>query len=146
MRCYGYFMRRIRKKNDSEDRNFMLKMAPIIDKELLNGLSVKIFNKPFAQTIGYVFFEGDTPIGISSFLADKKQSEIICIGILSEYRGRGLGDFFTRSILLRLSEVGERIVVDYPSGYFTKFGFFESDGKMVVDSKNLTFPSECGGK
>ncbi len=125
----------------------MLRMSPCVEKKLLNELNNKIFGKDYEHTIGYIFYEQDTPIGISMFLANSEVSVIFSVGLIEEARKKGYGDFFTRSIMLRLSEVGEKIEIKYISDYYKKFGFIEVDGKMVINSEKLIFPSDCcGGK
>lgn len=123
----------------------MLKMTPTNDITLINGLSHSIYGKDYAKTVAYVFFDDETPIGFADFFADEEESVIYSVGLTAKYRKRRYGDFFTRSILLRLGEVGERIRITYVSDYFEKFGFTKDEKGMLVQSEKLVFPSECGG-
>ncbi len=122
----------------------MLSYTATNDKELLDGLNSEIFRLPFDGQIGYVLFDGQAPVGIASVSVTPEVSVLKSVGILPSHRGKRYGDFFTRSLLYGCSGVSEKLVVAYSDGYFEKFGFVEKDGKMEIESKNLTFPCECG--
>lgn len=121
----------------------MLNMLPSNDKTLLDELSYSLCSKPFSGAVGYIFYADGTPVGVAH-LSVSAMSSIDFIGVLPAYRKKGYGDFFTRSILFRLSQISEKICIKYVSGYYNKFGFV-SDGKnMYVDSDSLKFEPACG--
>ena len=68
------------------------------------------------------------------------------IGILEEYRGRRIGDFFTRSLINTVSYATDVIEIAYKSDYFKKFGFTEGERGMTIVADDLTFPCECKGE
>lgn len=115
------------------------------DTELLTDLYKKIFSRNPDFVIGYVLYEDDIPVGIANLKVNPKVSEMKEIGLLPEKRNKGFGDFFTRCLLLRLSEVSEKIIT-YKNQYFYKFGFVDKDDKMAIDSKKIDFPSTCKHK
>ncbi|NCA92197.1 hypothetical protein EOM82_02965 [bacterium] len=115
------------------------------DTELLTDLYKKIFSRNPDFVIGYVLYEDDIPVGIANLKVNPKVSEMKEIGLLPEKRNKGFGDFFTRCLLLRLSEVSEKIIT-YKNQYFYKFGFVDEDNKMAIDSKKIDFPSTCKHK
>jgi hypothetical protein len=121
----------------------MLTISPSNDKEVLNNLSKSIFNSNFEGNVGYILTLGNVPIGIAKINCSQKISSLSQIGILQEYRKQKYGDFFARSILLRLSTVSDKIEIYCINDYFKKFGFIEKKGKLVVSSNDLVFPSEC---
>lgn len=115
------------------------------DTELLTDLYQKIFSRNPDFVIGYVLYEDDIPVGIANLKVNPKVSEMKEIGLLPEKRKKGFGDFFTRCLLLRLSEVSEKIIT-YKHQYFYKFGFVDEGEKMVIDGKKIDFPSTCKHK
>ncbi len=116
----------------------MLNMLPTNDRKLLGSMSFKIFSSPFEGDIGYIFYEDDKPIGFAKLVVGDT-SIISAIGILPDYRGKGYGDFFTRSILFRLTQISRKIVVNYIDDYYLKFGFIPKDNIMEIESYKLTF-------
>ena len=121
----------------------MLSIEATNDKEVLDALSQKIFGKAFDGGVGFVLYNENTPIGIAKVLVKDEVATISGIGIVPEERGKGYGDFLTRSLMFNLSEVTRKIVADATCNYFLKFGFEEIDGKMVVESKDIIFPRKC---
>lgn len=119
----------------------MLNMIPTNDQKLLDSLSYKIFTTPFQGDIGYVFYKDDESVGFAKLIIGDT-SCISAIGILPEYRGKGLGDFFTRSILFRLSQISRFIKVNYIEDYFLRFGFQKKDNIMEIASEKLVFTDE----
>jgi len=63
--------------------------------------------------------------------------------IMPQYRGKGYGDFFTRSLMNIFIDVTDYIVSEYVDDYFLKFGFVTRGDVMVVESEKLTFPRKC---
>jgi|AGTN01.3.fsa_nt_gi hypothetical protein len=124
----------------------MIKLIPTNDKELLDLLSGSIFDKPFDGAVGFVLYADEKPVGAARFIINKGNSVIKSIGIIPEERGKGYGDFLTRSIMDNLSRVGKKIYIDYFSPYFYQFGFGRRGERMVVASEKLVFPKKCGGK
>lgn len=112
------------------------------DKELIDNLTEKIYGERFGFVIGYVFYEDDEPIGIANLTVTPTIAEIKSIGILPDKRNKGFGNFFSRCLLLRLSEVSEKIIV-YKNDYFYQFGFVLEGEKMSIDSEKIEFPSDC---
>ena len=123
----------------------MLKIEPITDKTLLNKLSLDIFDKEFGADVGFVLFSGNEAAGLAKIKVSPFVSHIIEVGIIKEDRGKGFGDFLTRSLLNALTFVSEKIAVSYISPYFDKFGFEQNGEEMVVEAENLVFPRKCGG-
>lgn len=122
----------------------MLSYTATNDYGLLDKLNRQIFNVPFAGQIGYVLYDGDIPVGIASLSVSPDVSVLKSVGIIPSQRGKKYGDFFTRSLLYGCSGVSEKLVVAYSDEYFVKFGFTDKGGNMEIESKNLTFPCECG--
>jgi hypothetical protein len=117
-------------------------MLPTNDKKLLDKLSYEIFAKPFQGDIGYVFYENDEAVGFAR-LEVGDTSTIIEVGVLNEHRKKGLGDFFTRSILFRLSQISRYIRIGYKSSYYLPMGFdYDEDGMKIAAGK-LVFPHNC---
>lgn len=112
------------------------------DKEIIESLTQEIYGKKLDMVIGYVFYEDEKPAGIANLVVTPEVSEIKSIGILPSRRKNGFGNFFTRCLLLRLSEVSEKIVT-YNDDYFYQFGFTQEGKKMSIDSNKIDFPSDC---
>lgn len=116
----------------------MLNMKPTNDKKLLDSLSFKALSQPFEGNIGYVFYKDEEPLGFAKFEIGET-STIIAIAILKEHRKKGYGDFFTRSVLFRLTQISRTIEIDYYSDYFLQFGFKKKGEKMEINSDCLVF-------
>ncbi len=123
----------------------MLSYGVSNDTELLEKLYQKIFGKKPDFSVGYVFYEDGVPLGIADLKVTPEVSEIKEVGLISEIRKRGLGDFFTRCIMLRLSEVSKKIIT-YKDSYFYQFGFVDEGEKMAILSEKIDFPSNCKHK
>lgn len=123
----------------------MLEFYASNDKGLLDRLCVNIFGHKFVGNVGYILLYKDEPIGIAKLMTRPDESHISFVGILKEHRKMGFGDFFTRSLMNTLSYVSEKIVVDYVSDYFLKFGFKQLEDRMEIVSRYIVFPSKCKG-
>lgn len=121
----------------------MLSFAPTNDKSLLNTLSNEIFGCDYEGDIGFVLKKEDTSLGLAKIYCTDEKSILLKLGILPLCRHNGFGDFFTRSLLLRMSKVSSKIVINYSSEYFEKFGFTGKEGKMFIDSEKMVFPCNC---
>lgn len=122
----------------------MLNILPSNDKRLLDELTCALCAKTFPATVGYVLYADGKAAGIAHVEVNET-STIKFVGILSAYRKKGYGDFFTRSLLFRLSAISRRIRIAYISGYYTRFGFVAdgADG-MIAESSDIRFDSSCG--
>lgn len=123
----------------------MLKFCAVCDKDLLNGLHQEIFGTVYPKDIGYVLYDGNTPIGIAMMTVKEDISTLHSVGILEKFRKNKNGDFFTRSLIWGMSQASPKVVIDYENTYFEKFGFSKNNGKMVADSEKIVFPCECHG-
>ena len=121
----------------------MLKFAATNDKALLDKLSLAATGVPFDGTVGYVLTLNDVGIGVAKLQVSPEVSTIVSVAVVPELRGRGLGDFFTRSLMNVLIDVTERIETAYQSEYFVQFGFRANERGMTIESKDLTFPHAC---
>lgn len=121
----------------------MLSIDATNDKELLDGLSQRIFGKPYNGGAGFVLYSDDKPAGIARITVEDDVAYLQNIGIVPEERGKGYGDFITRALMNNLSQVVRRIVAVSVCNYFLKFGFEQIDGRMEIDSKDIVFPRKC---
>ncbi len=120
----------------------MLEYGVTDDRELIDSLAQRIFGKSIDIAIAYIFYENEKPIGIAQLKVTPDLSEIVLVGMLPEKRKKGFGNFFTRCLLLRLSEVSRKILA-YNDEYFYQFGFVLEEDKMSIESINIDFPSDC---
>ncbi|HHU43830.1 MAG: GNAT family N-acetyltransferase [Bacillota bacterium] len=116
----------------------MLSIMPTNDKKLLDKMSNDIFSRHYNGDIGYILYVDEKEAGVAQ-LSIGETSAIMAIGILPDYRKKGYGDFFTRSILFRLSQISQKIKINYVDDYYTKFGFKKKNDYMEIDSKDLEF-------
>ena len=121
----------------------MLSLGASNDKIILNELHNAIFGSDIVGEVGYLLYLSDKAIGVAKLRVTTEEMHILEVGILEEYRGKGYGDFFTRSLMNIFIDVTDRIVSDYVNEYFLKFGFVQSGDVMVVESEKLTFPRKC---
>ncbi|MBQ8178262.1 MAG: GNAT family N-acetyltransferase [Clostridia bacterium] len=121
----------------------MLSLGASNDKNLLNSLHNAIFGVDMEGSVGYLLYVADKPIGVAKLRVTPEEMHIIEVGLLEEYRGKGYGDFFTRSLMNIFIDVTDYIYSDYLDDYFLKFGFERKGDVMVVESDKLTFPRKC---
>lgn len=124
----------------------MLEITATNDKELLNSLSINIFGQKFESGVGYVLLENGQAAGLADIFCSEERAVLKSVGIILSKRGKGLGDFFTRSLMLRLSDVSDTIVIPYIDSYYDKFGFMKNNSRMEIDSDKLVFPRACKGE
>lgn len=121
----------------------MISLGATNDKTLNDKLHTAIFSAPLDGDVGYVLNVDGVPAGIAKLIVTPEESHIVRVGILPKLRGKGYGDFFTRSLMNVLIDVTDKIVVDYVSDYYLKFGFVREGDKMVIDAEKLVFPRQC---
>ena len=121
----------------------MLSLGASNDKQLLDALHNAIFGVDMDGNVGYLLYIGDSPVGIAKLRVTPEEMHIIEVGLLKEYRGKGYGDFFTRSLMNIFIDVTDYIYSDYIDDYFLKFGFERKGDVMIVESDKLTFPRKC---
>lgn len=115
----------------SEDKNINCTLIDaIFDGVELDGFSVLLLEDGLAIGIATVALQGLLPV-------------IKRVGILSDYRGKGYGDFFMRSLFFMLSEQSGGVAVSWSHKYFDKFGFKQVEGLNFVSKEDLIFPSYC---
>ena len=101
----------------------MLSLGASNDKTLLNKLHNAIFGVDMVGDVGYLLYLGDQAIGLARLRVNEDEMHILAVGILEEHRGKGYGDFLTRSLMNVFIDVTDRIYADYVDEYFLKFGF-----------------------
>jgi len=120
----------------------MLEIIPTNDAKLLADISVKCLDRPFLKSVGYVLFEDGFAVGIADLTIKADGAYLTSLGIIPQRRGRGLGDFFTRSLLFHMSNVAPTITV-YDDDYFLQFGFTKRGNELAIKSTELNFPRKC---
>lgn len=121
----------------------MLRFTATDDKKLLGRLYEEIFGEEFDRGVGYVLYDGDKPIGIAKMTVRPQTSVLEKVGILPEERGKGNGDFFTRSLIWGMSNVSEEIAIAQRAPYYEKFGFRSEGEIMTCRSSDVVFPCGC---
>ena len=121
----------------------MLSLGVSNDKNLLNSLHNAIFGNDMVGDVGYLLYMGDEPIGVAKLKVTPEEMHVVEVGLVEEYRHKGYGDFFTRSLMNIFIDVTDRIIADYVDDYFIKFGFKQQGDVMVVESDKLVFPRKC---
>ncbi len=121
----------------------MLRYTATDDKILLDWLNNEIFGEDYTKGVGYVLYDGNKPIGIAQMKVSPEFSVLESAGIIPSERGKGNGDFFTRSLIWGMSNVSEELIINAVRPYFAKFGFKEENGVMKCLSKDVVFPCDC---
>ena len=122
----------------------MISFGATNDKRVLDALHNAIFGTPIEGDVGFVLDVDGKPAGIAKLKVTPEESHIVRVGVMPKLRGKGYGDFFTRSLMNVLIDVTDKIVIDYVSDYYLKFGFAEENGTMVIDPEKLVLPHACG--
>lgn len=120
----------------------MLNLDATNDLTLLNTLHNAIFGNDIQGKVGYVFYVDGVPAGVAKLDIDATSATLREVGILKGFRGKGYGDFFTRSLMNCCIDITD-VIYAYKDDYFLKFGFTEDGERMRVDSDKLTFPHAC---
>ncbi|HKL74258.1 MAG TPA: hypothetical protein VJ903_05135, partial [Clostridia bacterium] len=90
----------------------MLSFAPTNDKALLNNLSKSIFDCDYESDVGFVLYQSKESVGLAKISCCTEKSIVLKVGIIPSKRKLGYGDFFTRSLLFRMSKVSEIIEIN----------------------------------
>lgn len=121
----------------------MLSLLYSDDNKINGELNDAIFGSSSSEGFSVLLLEDGIAIGISSVVLDGLLPIITRVGILPEYRNKGYGDFFMRSLFFMLSEQSGGVAVSWQHKYFEKFGFKPSDNLLFVSKEDLKFPSYC---
>ena len=121
----------------------MISFTATNNKVLLNKLYNAVFGSDIPGDVGYVLVVDGIPCGVAKLSVTESVSHIHTVGILPKLRGKGYGDFFTRSLMNVLIDVTDEIVIDYPASYFLQFGFRRDGDEMRIASEDLVFPKKC---
>lgn len=95
------------------------------------------------DTMHLVFILDDKVSGIASARFIEKTVRITYVGLIKEARGKGYGDFLTRSMINKVMDLSDAVEVNVVDDYFIKFGFKVLGNIMRADSKSIVFPSKC---
>lgn len=95
-------------------------------------------------TMNLLFILGDRPEGVAyAKFTDAKTIRIKYVGLREQTRGKGYGDFLTRSMINKVMDLCEKVEVESKDDYFLKFGFQKQNDIMFAYSKDIVFPSKC---
>lgn len=121
----------------------MLTVKTAKNSENIASLAISCgLDELFHDTV-FVLCMDDEVIGVADIEVEET-SRILSVGVLPNLRGRGYGDFFTRTLMFMLSDIATNIEIGYSNSYFIQFGFeYAEDGKMTVETENLVFPHGC---
>lgn len=117
----------------------------ISDREVLDKISKECGVKYNPDcTLNLLFILGDRPSGVAfGRFVNPKTILIEYVGLIDSAKGKGYGDFLTRSMINKVMDLCETVEVNSTDDYFLKFGFVLQENKMVAQSKNIVFPSKC---
>ena len=117
----------------------------ISDVQVLEKISLECGTKYNPEcTLNLLFILGERPSGVAfGRFVDGKTVRIEYVGLIESAKGKGYGDFLTRSMINKVMDLCETVEVESESPYFDKFGFTKIGGKMVAKSKDIVFPSKC---
>ncbi len=95
-------------------------------------------------TLNMALIVGEELCGVCNMrYSDKKTVRLEWVGVREDMRGKGFGDFLTRSSINKAIDISDFIEIATVDGYYEKFGFIEVDGVMRAESKSIIFPSKC---
>ena len=95
------------------------------------------------NTMHLVFILDNEVSGIASAKFVDSAIRITFVGLVLRARGKGYGDFLTRSMINKVMDLAKVVEVDSTDDYFLKFGFKRVNDKMIAESKDIVFPSKC---
>ncbi len=96
-----------------------------------------------SNTMHLVFILENSVSGIASAKYVGGAIRITFVGLVDKARGKGFGDFLTRSMINKVMDIADVVEIDSTSDYFVKFGFTRQENVMVCKSKDIIFPSKC---
>ena len=96
-----------------------------------------------SNTMHLVFIWENSVSGIASAKFIGGAIRITFVGLVDRVRGKGFGDFLTRSMINKVMDIADTVEIDSVSDYFVKFGFIRQGDIMVCKSKDIIFPSKC---
>lgn len=95
-------------------------------------------------TLNMVLIVGEELCGVSNMrYVDPKTIRLEWVGLREDMRGKGFGDFLTRSSINKAIDISEYIEISVFDEYYLKFGFEKCGDKMICESKKVVFPSKC---
>lgn len=95
-------------------------------------------------TLNLLFILEDRPSGVAfGRFVNPKTILIEYVGLIESAKGKGYGDFLTRSMINKVMDLCETVEANSTDDYFLKFGFVLKENKMVARSKDIIFPSKC---
>lgn len=117
----------------------------ISDREVLDKLCLECGGKYDNRcTLNMVLIVGDEPCGVCNMrYVNSTTIRLEWVGVREDMRNKGYGDFLTRSSINKAIDISKFIEISYQSDYYLKFGFEKIDDKMIIESKNVVFPSKC---
>lgn len=127
----------------------MLRISPTNDISLIKPLYREIFGGVFDGDIAFILYDGtlekgEKPVGLAHIKIVEDTVKIKKIGILEKMRNKGMGDFFTRSLLFHYIGAARYIEIEYQDEYFAQFGFKKTEkNTMKIESEKLNFPCNC---
>ncbi|MBQ2715116.1 MAG: hypothetical protein IJF76_05765 [Clostridia bacterium] len=117
----------------------------IDDVEVLEKISAECNHKfDRSCTMNLLFILGDRPsgVGCARYLSSDT-IRIEFVGLIEGARGKGFGDFLTRSMINKVMDLCKVVEVNSKSEYFLKFGFELVGDVMRAKSEKIVFPSKC---
>ena len=123
----------------------MLSLHPLDDEQAITTFNNWSLSPLDGQTIALNVDGRD--VGVLTFtISSDLSAHIRGVFVLPDFRGKGLGDFLTRSMMnsFTLSNMG--VIVDYTdeNDYYSKFGFKQTERGLYVSPEDIVFPSKCG--
>lgn len=123
----------------------MLSLHPLDDKDAESATRSFYGAQISGQTVALNVDGVDA--GILTFtISPDLVAHIKAVAVLPEYRGKGFGDFLTRSMMNSFTLANMGVCVDYDDvgDYYSKFGFRPTDKGLYVSASDIVFPSKCG--
>ena len=123
----------------------MLSLHPLDDQTANTALFAALGRTFDGQTIAVS--ADDTDIGYLNFtISADLTAHIRAVYVLEEFRGKGFGDFLTRSMMNSFTLANIGVCIDYAddNDYFGKFGFKKTEKGLYVSPEDIVFPSKCG--
>ena len=95
--------------------------------------------------LNMILIVGDRVAGVSQTSLSGKTARLVYAGVIPELRGKGYGDLVIRSAINKVMDLVDVVEIGSHHEYFKRFGFEKAEFGWSAKSKDIVFPSYCGG-
>ena len=98
-----------------------------------------------ACVLNMILIVDERVAGVSQMSLSGNTARLVYAGVIPALRGKGYGDLVIRSAINKVMDMVDVVEIESHHEFFAKFGFEKTDFGWRAKSKDIVFPSYCGG-